>query len=740
MKRTFLPFFVWPCVTLNQKTIFHKVDEKVTVEAPGKLIRQLVEVCGGTRSLDEIVQLLKNEWDEHSVRDLIEELRQVGVLVDSRYLSDVIWKVVKNPSYFPASINGNKLTLLVDQAKERHRSQSSNKVYQVLPSSFTSLLNRRRSVRSFSDKPVELQSIINMLWSAYGEVYVSKSDEGDKNLAIDYHRTVPSAGALYPLMIHIALFKDTAELSPGVYRVWMGSPGAVGFSLVSKDTSRFIRAFVDPLMISKSHGVIVISGSFHITSQKYRNRSILYVTLEAGYAAQNIHLSALEAEVATVEVGGFVDELLAEAIELSGRYHPLTIVVFGEESKEFVADSVKTDCIETQWVTPMANQYRPLFTIALARVSDETNRSWSEGKSISPCLAHIKAIAEAREWAACGCIPNMLTRAQFINMATAIDPRTIIRFHRTQYRLKGFPFTPFDEQREYAWVEGKDELTGSAVYILADHVYFPYHPTTPFYTYANSSGVAAHPNRQKAVERATLELIERDAFMIAYLDKLVLPTVSEKTLPQGIQKRVRDLRKIGFRVWIKDYSLDLAPVVFIFAQNKEITCTKCASCASFDVEHAIDHALMEVEVSVLARLQKGPPAFRQPHEVIMPADHGALYGQKPFFRRADFLIQRRNIVSFRDTGLNVAHSWQELLDRFAEKNWRLLTVPLFLSKEYGGNGGLHIIRSIVPGMVPMTFGYRQEPAGMERIYTIAKRFGNREISYQDITKFPHPFA
>jgi len=85
-------------------------------------------------------------------------------------------------------------------------------------------------------------------------------------------------------------------------------------------------------------------------------------------------------------------------------------------------------------------------------------------------------------------------------------------------------------------------------------------------------------------------------------------------------------------------------------------------------------------------------------------------------------------------------SWHELLDRFSRKGYRLFTVPLYLSKEYGGNGGLHIIRSIVPGMVPMTFGFRHEPAGMERIYEVGKELGNRKLSYRELTKFPHPFA
>lgn len=722
MKRMFLPLCVAPYTFLNKRAVFHAINEKVVVEAPRKLIRELVEACDGGRTLGEVIRLLKGEWDERSVRGLVRELRRRNVLVDSRHLCDAVWKAVENPPCFPSLITDDEVARLVEEARERQWNQSSERVYQASPSSLGKLLGRRSSVRSFSGQVVSFQNIVDVLWSAYGAV-------------APFRRTVPSAGALYPLVVHVVLFRDTGELLAGIYSVSMGTPGAVGFKLVSKDTSRLIRAFLDPFMLDGAHGVVVISGSFHTTGEKYGNRSMLYVTLEAGHSAQNIHLAAVEADVATVEIGGFAEELLAEAIELPKHYYPLTTVVFGHEG---MAEE-EADGIEVHWVTPMAGQYRPPFTIALARVSARLE-DWSYGRGVSPAIAHTKAVAEAREWAACGCVPETLTEARLSDLETAVDPREIIRFHPAQYRLKGFPFAPFDERVEYAWVETKDELTGSVAHVLADHVYFPYYPKTPPYAYANSSGVAAHPDLQKAIEMGTLELVERDSFTVAYFAKLSFPTISEKTLPEGIQRRIKGLKRAGFRVWVKNHSLDLAPVAFVFAQSEKLAYTTCSSCASFNVEHAVDHALMEVEASILARLQNGRTKFRPPREVGMPADHGALYDHEMYFRRADFLVYGRRATVFRDVGRSVARSRQELLHRFEARGWQLLTVPLFLSGEYGGNGGLHVVRSIVPGMVPMTFGYRQEPAGMERLYTIAREFGGREISYRDLPRFPHPFA
>jgi thiazole/oxazole-forming peptide maturase SagD family component len=697
----------------------------VTIDAPIKLIRQIVILCDGTRSEEQVVKALDKEWDGEVVSELLNELRHQKVLVHAHQFGEEMWKIAQNPPPFPNYVSDADALKLEEQAAQRILNDKSEMLYQAKVGELGSLLLKRESVRSFSGESVNFQSIINMLWAAYG-----RQGSGGP------HKTVPSAGALYPLLIHVALFQSTGDLQPGLYRVSFGHVGAVGFHPISGDTDRLSRAFYNPLRLEKTHGVIVISGSFRITGQKYGNRSLLYVPLEAGHAAQNIHLVAVEQGLATLEMGGFSDILLGQAIDLPKQYQPLIAVVFGQKANDDQSEDGKAN-IEIQWAIPANESYRPQFAIASARISEKLG--WAHGRDPSPRLAAVKAEAEAREWAACGGVPADLVRAKFSDLENALDPREVIKYHPSQYRIKEFPFEPFDEGTEYEWTEARDEITGAAVNVLADLVYFPYYPRTPYYAYANSSGVAAHPERQKAVETSTLELVERDSFTIAYLTRFQFPTVVERTVPDEIRGRIRELRRAGFKVWIKDHSIDLAPVACVVAQSEEFTYTPCASCSSFEFEYALSHALMEVEAMVLDRLENGPAKPIKPREVNWPLDHGRLYGQPQYFRRADFLIKGHE-TSFRDGGKHMARSWQELVDRLQAKGWNLFTIPLYLSEEYGGNSGLHIIRSIVPGMVPMTFGYRQEAGGMDRIYEVADKFRRKNVSYGDLTKFPHPFA
>ncbi len=351
-----------------------------------------------------------------------------------------------------------------------------------------------------------------------------------------------------------------------------------------------------------------------------------------------------------------------DSIDLPEDYHPLTLIAFGKEGGQ-PPNPCGDKSPETDWAIPLAKDYKPTFALASVRLSSE--RSWSHGRDPSPKIALQKALSEAREWTSCGCIPT-LTRARYSELSNAIDPRGIIRFHPSQYRLKGFPFAPFDESREYAWTKGYD-LNGKEFSILADHVYFPYFPDTPYYCYSNSSGCSAYPNEQIAIKTGTLELVERDSFMNVYLCKLDMPVIAQGTLPDNIQKRIGQLQDIGFKVWFVDHSLDLAPVIFVFAQSEALTFTVCASCSSFDVEYAADHALTEVEASILYRLQYGSLEAIKPNNIVWPNDHGRLYGQKAYFHRADFLIGSKREIPLQNAGYQTAKSWRALLDSFKEK-------------------------------------------------------------------------
>lgn len=733
------PLFVYPVFYPgNKRAVFHTPTNDVEIEIEKGVINFLVQFCDGRQNLGSILKRM-GSWKARDVRALLNDLEKAGVLVDSSKAISTNMIASRNPSAYSKPISERRVWKLVEKAKERIvRRQRGSFEYRVKVSgdTITSQLATRKSVRQFSSESCKTGSVTKMLWSAYGNI------KGNQGVV---RKTVPSAGALYPLQIYLVLQKsDDPKLKPGIYHCSYGRTGTVIFSRVSTDLLSAQAAFVDPTVLSGSAGFIVVAGSFSLSSEKYNNRAMPYMLLEAGHVAQNIHLSAQSESIATVEIGGFMESPLGRSLALTKDFVPLTTIIFGIESSKVRSKSRGITHVKSTWSESTTGSLQLPFFMSFSRVTPRVFRSWSCGRSINPHLALLKSQVEAKEWVSCSCVPDDLFVGSFneLDRSSTIHPTEIIRYSKAQYSSSTFPFRKFDDDRPYRWCQGNVVTENRSVHVLADQVYFPYKPLNgrKCYTQANSSGVAGHYDRAKAIENGMLELIERDSFMISYLSHATLPTIHIRSVPTSIQKRIRALRNAGFKICIKDASLDLAPVILVYAENEAITYATCAACASFHPEKALDHALMEVEAAIFCRVKFGRHEEISPRQVRHTSDHGFLYEQPGHYKKASFLGVHQCHTKLSLVGKNHPEHLGELMDRLAEKGFEPVTVDLSVNDQFGGNDGLSFVRSIIPGLVPISFGFNEEPRDMARLLSEAARIGSTKNILGSLPAFPHPYT
>ena len=660
------------------------------------------------------------------------------MLYDSSNVSGFVWPFVSNPSHFSKAVTDAQVAEMVERACLRQRSLPSNMFFTVKECPFQRLVSNRRSERSFSGKVISMERVVQMLWAGYGVIAESQSGVG-----FDRH-TVPSAGALYPLRLSLALLQPMNEnIGSGLYDVAFPADGSVGLNFLSENLVPLYQSFANPLVLRNAVGVMVVSGAFSVGEEKNGNRSLLYVPLEAGHVAQNILLEATECGVATVEIGGFLEESMQDALRLPTEFVPLTTVVFGDSADDGSHGHHLPCGFEVRWAYPKENGYVLPFNLVFARLAKASSGSeeWSCGRSPDPFVAYEKATAEVQEWAACS-LPRNLVKSDIGSLAGAVAPESIVAFHPNQYASPNFPFFLFKQERVCEWKEATDEMTGEKRFILADCIYFPYYPEYPRYASANSSGAAAYPTRVGVVQRGVLELIERDAFMIVWLNRLVMPTIADGSLLDDVRRRIRRLEESGFEVIVKDVTLDLAPVVLVFAQSEDLHYTTCSACCSFEIDNALNHALLEVEAAVYCRLAFGSSEPMLPEDVRMTQDHGKLYEQEAFFRQADFLKESRLLKDLSEVGEGACSHWEMLLARLAEQGRNVLAVDLENPHVDGIQSNLFIVKTFVTGLVPISFGYREEPCGMQRVYEVPVTFGFRSdpIRYDELNRFPHPYT
>lgn len=184
--------------------------------------------------------------------------------------------------------------------------------------SLNDALAKRRSVRSYGPQALALSDVSQLLWAAQGVTQAGGL------------RTAPSAGALYPLELHV-IVQRVDGLPTGVYRYAPSThalePGFTGSAVPS-----LLRAAGDQPAIARACLVLAIAAVHLRTSMKYGRRASRYVAFEAGAASQNVALQAASLGLGTVVIGAFDDHAVARALQLPPGQQPLALMPVGRRA------------------------------------------------------------------------------------------------------------------------------------------------------------------------------------------------------------------------------------------------------------------------------------------------------------------------------------------------------------------------------------------------------------------------
>lgn len=173
-------------------------------------------------------------------------------------------------------------------------------------------LRMRRSCRSYLQRTMPLAQLSTLLAGAYGITRVNQLAPG----LSAYSRSVPSAGGLFPLELYAAV-QQIESLQNGLYHYNVRDHGLepLRTGLGVRDLGGHLLA--QPFL-ENANAVFLLSAVFQRTLKKYGARGYRYILLEAGHAAQNVCLLAVELGLASLCAGGFIDTKLNQVLELDG--------------------------------------------------------------------------------------------------------------------------------------------------------------------------------------------------------------------------------------------------------------------------------------------------------------------------------------------------------------------------------------------------------------------------------------
>jgi SagB-type dehydrogenase family enzyme len=184
--------------------------------------------------------------------------------------------------------------------------QLSNK-FQDSTISFAQVLKKRKSIRTFSTKPLSKVDLAFLLWTSTG---IQRTEHGYE------FRTSPSAGALYPIETYIAA-NNVEDIKKGLYHYNIKKHLLEEIEL-GNFGNKLAYAALDQQMCADASAVFIWTAIFRRSKWKYSQRAYRYIYLDAGHIAQNLALAATSIACGSCECGAFFDNELNSIIGIDG--------------------------------------------------------------------------------------------------------------------------------------------------------------------------------------------------------------------------------------------------------------------------------------------------------------------------------------------------------------------------------------------------------------------------------------
>ncbi|MEV2209456.1 TOMM precursor leader peptide-binding protein, partial [Streptomyces sp. NPDC047970] len=321
---------------------------------------------------------------------------------------------------------------------------------------------------------------------------------------------------------------------------------------------------------------------------------------------------------------------------------------------------------------------------------------------------------------------------------------------------------PFDPARPIPWERGWSLRDGREVLVPSRLVYYSAPVAGDAFVFECSNGCAIGGCLEEAVLGGLLELVERDAFLngwygAARLPRIDLGTVGGPTAPAMVERAALQ----GYDVLAFDNRIDLAvPAVTVVGVRRDggPGTLSFAAAASLDPRSAVEGALSEV-LSYIPHLARQTAERRAELEAMADdfrlvrhlKDHPQLYGLPRMARYARAYLEPSEARPFGE----LYEGWEsrgrprtgDLRDDVAAVGDELVraghdVIVVDQTSPEQERMGLRTVSAVVPGLLPIDFGWnRQRALLMPRLRTALRRGGHRDadLGEAELLRAPHPF-
>ena len=304
-----------------------------------------------------------------------------------------------------------------------------------------------------------------------------------------------------------------------------------------------------------------------------------------------------------------------------------------------------------------------------------------------------------------------------------LDPRTLALYSDAQYEQEDFPYTRFNPDVRHPWVLGKWLGSGLPVWLPAVFAFLsltvrPEHVIGQ----GTSNGLAAWTDPEEAARRATMELVERDAFMTAWYTAAPGRLIElDDSLDPSLRRVLEGLEALGATVEVYLLQTSVCGVTVLclgLGDGEEYPGATIGLGADLDSRAALRQAVLELGqtgpflqrmmCSGVLAVPDGPSAVRE------MLQHAAYYFPRERATAFDRLRSNDAPLALRDLPEGVSN--RSLASCASELNAAGVRVALVdITSADVATGPFAVVRAISPDLQPISYGYGLESQPVERI-------------------------
>jgi len=334
----------------------------------------------------------------------------------------------------------------------------------------------------------------------------------------------------------------------------------------------------------------------------------------------------------------------------------------------------------------------------------------------------------------------------------AVDPLAWDLFHPQTRALPGFPFLAPSRELPMSWLWGYSLSERKPKAIPVSRVFAFCHALAPGdrTDIPIVSGFAAGTTLEEATYRGLLEVLERDAFMIAWANRLPMKRLEiDRSSPGEVGRYLAAFEDRGIEARCSTLRLDLGAhlVVAIGRSSNPVDPARwIAAAADPDLANACRRALKELVASrvyVRGEVQRAQGRLPQPvpEQVVEMSAHGLLYARPEMARYLESWWNPPQSLPLPEP-LPATSAWAKLtraVEGITAAGPEVLVVDL--TPPEIGELGLRVVKTLVPGTYPMNFDSRWPHFGGDRIRRLPVELGLLEapVAFENFNRIPHPF-